>query len=303
MSTLPLHPTPTLEQLRVLTAVADAGSFSGAAKRLGRSQPVVSYMVATLESQLGFAVFERGKRKPVLTERGSAVLAHARRMCLLSDQLAASAENLRRGLENELSIAVDLFFPPDRLAGMLREMAQSHPSVVVVVRSEPLGGVLDLVLQRQCVLGICVLAIDWPDVIEPREFGTVEFLPVAAPSHPLAAHAEPPPISLVREHLQLILRDTGSLTQHADYAVPGVRTWRVTDLAVKIALLRESLGWGYMPMHMVGDDLARGTLVKLQLPVRPGGVMRYTLVHRVDSPPGPAGRWLADRLAAWDNRS
>jgi DNA-binding transcriptional LysR family regulator len=294
------NPTPTLEQLRVLTVVADEGSFSGAARRLGRSQPVVSYMMTTLESELGFAVFERGKRKPVLTERGVAVLAHARRMCLMSDQLVASAENLRRGLENELTIAVDLFFPPERLAQLLREMGALHPSIDVLVRSTPLGGVLDLVMQRECALGVCVLTMDWPDGIEARDFGAIEFLPVAAPGHPLAAFQEPPPVALVREHTQLILRDPGSLTRHLDLAIAGVRTWRLTDLAMKLAMLREGLGWGHMPLHLVRDDLARGTLVKLQLAVRSGGTMPYTLIHRVDSPPGPAGRWLAERLVAWD---
>lgn len=288
--------TPTLEQLRVLTAVADAGSFSGAAARLGRSQPVVSYMVTTLESQLGFAVFERGKRRPVLTERGAAVLAHARRLCLLSDELAASAENLRQGLENELTLAVDLFFPVDRLAAVLQELSQRHPSVVVLVRSEPLGGVLDLVMRRECAIGISILTIDWPDQIEPREFGAVEFVPVAAPTHPLAAYKEPPPTSLSREYVQLILRDSGSLTKDVDYAVTGVRTWRVTDLGMKLALLRAGIGWGYMPRHLIEDDLGRGSLVKIALAVRPGGTSSYTLLHRVDAPPGPAGRWVKERL-------
>jgi len=290
---------PTLEQLRVLAAVADAGSFSSAAVRLGRSQPVVSYMVANLESQLGFALFERGKRRPILTERGGAILAHARRICLLSDELAASAENLRRGLESELSLAIDLFFPPARLAGVLRELSVVHPSVVITLRNEPLGGVLDLVLKQQCQLGISMLTIDWPDLIEPREFGSVDFIPVVAAGHPLAAYTEAPPTSLVREYVQLVLRDPGSLTQDVDYAVSGVRIWRVTDPAVKLALLREGIGWGYMPAHLIADDLAQGRLVTVRLPVRPGGSVPYTLLHRVDSPPGPVARWLIERLVAW----
>jgi len=45
----------------------------------------------------------------------------------------------------------------------------------------------------------------------------------------------------------------------------------VTDVAVKLALLRAGIGWGYMPMHLVDADLARGSLVKIALSVRPGG--------------------------------
>lgn len=291
--------TPTLDQLRVLAAVADTGSFSGAAKRLARSQPVISYTMTTLEAQLGFALFERGKRRPILTDRGAVVLAHARRLCLGGDELAASIENLRRGVEMELAVAVDPLFPAARLTGLLREFAQLHPSVVLTLRTEPLGGVLDLVLQRDCVIGISVMVIEWPDLIEPREFGEVHIVAVAAPTHPLALQGQTPSISAVREHVQLALRDPGSLTQNADFSITGLHTWRVTDLGLKLEMLRAGIGWGHMPMHLVADDLARGSLVTLALPTRPGVQQRFTMLHRIDSPPGPAARWLMQALIDW----
>lgn len=290
--------TPSLDQLRVFAAVADAGSFSAAARRLGRSQPVVSYVVAHLEGQLGFALFERGRKLPVLTENGAAVLAHARRLCLLSDELAAGVEALKCGMESELTLAIDVLFSQQRLAQVLAEMAQAHPSVNVVVRSEPLGGVLDLVLSRQCVLGVSALVIDWPDEIEPSEFGVLDLVPVAAPSHPLTQGGKVS-AAMLREHLQLILRDPGDLTKEVDLAVTAVRTWRFTDLTTKRSLLKAGVGWGHMPVHCVQDDLADGSLVKLKLPIRPGGRQTYTLIHRLDAPPGPAGRWLKERLLAW----
>src|SRR5437763_2458485 len=122
-------PTPSLDQLRTLVAVADAGSFSAAAKRLGRSQPVVSYAIGNIEAQLGFALFVRGKRRPVLTERGAAVLVYARRMCLLSDELAANSVQLRSGAETEVTLAVDSLFPTGRLAEALRALVDRYPSL------------------------------------------------------------------------------------------------------------------------------------------------------------------------------
>ncbi|HHT8929941.1 TPA: helix-turn-helix domain-containing protein, partial [Burkholderia cenocepacia] len=53
--------SPNLEQLRAFIAVVEAGSFSGAARRLERAQSVVSYAIANLESLLGVPLFERGK--------------------------------------------------------------------------------------------------------------------------------------------------------------------------------------------------------------------------------------------------
>ena len=68
----------------------------------------------------------------------------------------------------------------------------------------------------------------------------------------------------------------------------------------KHALLKEGLGWGNMPRWMVGDDLARGRLVELTLPEAPGGAYPLYAIHRADAPPGPAARWLADRLGQLD---
>ncbi|HSW06776.1 LysR family transcriptional regulator [Aquabacterium sp.] len=294
-------PAASLEQLRAFAAVVDAGGFSAAARQLKRSQPVVSYLVANLEAHLGFSLFERGRRRPVLTERGAALVPHARRICQLSDVMEASAENLRRDAESALSLAVDPLFPCERLGRILAEFAQRHPAVPVTLRSPPMGAVLDLVLSNECTMGISVMRFSWPDAIEPREFGSVDFLPVAAPTHPLAGRSTVPSETEVREHVQLVLLDTGERTKSlADYSIMGLHTWRVTDLALKLALLRAGVGWGHMPLHLVADDLAQGRLVKLRMPTLPGGQVGWTLIHRADSPPGPMRQWLAERLIAWD---
>jgi DNA-binding transcriptional LysR family regulator len=293
-------PTPTLEQLRTLVAVADAGSFSAAGRRLARSQPVVSYMIGNLEAQLGFALFVRGKRRPILTEQGQSVLVYARRMCLLSDELQASTEQLRSGAETEISVAVDSLFPTGRLAEAVAALSAQFPSLTVKLNTIALGGVLDSVLERHCMLGLSIIMPEWPDVIEAREFSGMDIWPVAAAGHPLASyHEATPPLALVREHLQLALHDPGKLTQDMDYSIAAVRCWRLTDLALKLSLLRAGVGWGYMPMHLVEGDLARGTLVKLVMPWRPGGRQTFTMLHRLDCTPGPAMRWLMEQLLAW----
>ncbi|MCY1274616.1 HTH-type transcriptional regulator YhaJ [compost metagenome] len=289
-------PTPSLDQLRVLAEVVDCGSFSAAARRLGRTQPVISYSIANLESLLGLTLFERGKRRPILTDSGAAVLAYARRMCLLSDELQAGVENLVKGLEGEIGLAVDVLYPAERLAPLLGRFAAEFPSVALRIESVPLGRVLQLVESRTCVLGISGLFHDWPDDIEPRDFGYLQMVPVAAPDHPLATYAKAPPMAVLREHLQLILDDASGLTHGRSLAVSSVRTWRVTDFDTKLALLRAGIGWGHMPLHRVEADLRQDRLVRLAVPVRQHGEQSFTLIHRVDTPPGRAGSWLAHLL-------
>src|SRR2546423_11108540 len=69
----------TLTQLRVLIAVAETGSFSGAARRLGRVQSAISQTVQVLEETPGLTLFERAGKTPVLTEAGPAIAGAAQR--------------------------------------------------------------------------------------------------------------------------------------------------------------------------------------------------------------------------------
>jgi DNA-binding transcriptional LysR family regulator len=75
-----------------------------------------------------------------------------------------------------------------------------------------------------------------------------------------------------------------------------LRTWRLGDLGAKHAMLLAGLGWGNMPAHMVADDVAAGRLVQLKLEDAAEHHFELGLVQRTDHPPGPASRWLAERL-------
>jgi len=120
-------------------------------------------------------------------------------------------------------------------------------------------------------------------------------VPVAAPSHPLARMEAIAP-GAARKHLQLVLTDRSPLTQGRDFAVHSTRTWRLADLGAKHALLLEAIGWGNMPRHAVAADLAAGRLVALAVPEAPALDYRLHALWRKDSPPGPAGQWMLQRL-------
>jgi DNA-binding transcriptional LysR family regulator len=143
---------------------------------------------------------------------------------------------------------------------------------------------------------------DVPDALDRRAIGEVRLIPVAAPTHPVAQEAAAQPeapigLAVLREQVQLVLTDRTALTEGQDFGVLALRTWRLGDLGAKHALLLAGLGWGNMPQEMVADDLAAGRLVRLHVAAAPEHHYPIALIHRTDTPPGPAGAWLAERLA------
>jgi len=97
---------------------------------------------------------------------------------------------------------------------------------------------------------------------------------------------------------QLVLTDRSPFTRGRDFSVLSSRTWRLADLGAKHALLREGIGWGSMPLPMIEPDLVDGTLVRLALPDQQGIDYMFDAIYRTDTPPGPAGSWLLQHVAA-----
>src|SRR5438128_7991990 len=290
--------TPTLDQLRVFLTVVDVGSFAGAARRLGRATSVISYSIANLETQLGVSLFDRhSTRKPQLTEAGRAVLPEARTITNGINGLRAKVRGLLQGLEAEIRLVLDVMLPAARVVDALKAFRAEFPTVSLRLYVEALGAVTQMVLDRTATIGICGPLDVEVAGLERVGVGSVELIPVAAPDHPLARAGRNAP-GAGRDHIQLVLTDRSSLTQGQDLGVIGTQTWRLADLGSKHMLLKEGIGWGYMPEPMVREDIEGGRLVQLDMREWKNGSIRLHAIHRTDTPPGPAGSWLIARFEA-----
>ncbi|WP_292658769.1 LysR family transcriptional regulator, partial [Mesorhizobium sp.] len=259
-----MQPNPTLDQLQILVAVADTGSFSAAGRKLSRAQSVISYAIANLEAQLGLKLFEReGTREPQLTDVGKATLEDARRMVGVLQRIRSRVDGYRQGLEAEVTLSVDVTLPSPVLVRVLKAFEAQFPAVTLRLHIGSLGLILDHVVGGQADLGIGGL-LGETDVNLLR-IGFFSLVPAAAPDHPLALLPRPVALEDVREHIQLVVSDQSERTRGRDYGVFAYRTWRLTDVRTKHVLMREGLGWGGLPRWLIADDLANGRLVELDL--------------------------------------
>lgn len=287
--------TPTVDQLLVLLTVVEEGSFTRAAKRLGRANSAVSYAIDTLEAQLGVSLFDRGTtRKPKLTRAGEAIVSEAKAVAHSMETLRARVRGLLEGLEAEVSLVVDSFYPTDQLVKVLDDFHRTFPTVPLRLSVQPLEGVERVVRKGDAWIGVGGAVHINITGLQLFQIGGVPIIPVAAPNHPLASAGGTSP-SRARDHVQLVLSDQLA-GGGRDYGVVSLTNWRIGDLALKHKLLVGGLGWGGMPEPMVRADIEAGRLVQLDLRDWRGTEYPMQVVHKTETPPGPAGRWLVERL-------
>ncbi len=189
---------------------------------------------------------------------------------------------------------LDVMFPGDVSAYVLERFRDNFPTVSLRLNIESLGGVASCVLDGDAQLGVAGPVVAEHADLERQVIGEIELVPVAAPDHPLARDGIKPGES--REHLQIVLADRSRLTEGREFAVLSPQTWRVGDLSAKHDLLKQGVGWGNMPTHLVKADLAAKRLVMLDLPEKPGANYVLSACWRRDRRPGPATSWLIDTL-------
>src|SRR6202043_2115811 len=195
----------SLDQLRTFVAAVDEGSFSAASRKLLRAQSVVSETIGNLEEQLGVQLFDRSGRYPKLTPAGLAILGDARSIITGGDLLKARAKGISAGLEPELSVVIDVFYPIDAITKVAKEFRQRYPGVALRIYVEALGAAIQPVLDGRCSVGIVGSLPVIPDTLTSERLPAICYLMVAAREHPLTSHKGNIPKEVLGKFTQIIL--------------------------------------------------------------------------------------------------
>ncbi|GAA2075752.1 LysR family transcriptional regulator [Microbacterium hatanonis] len=229
-----------LVALRSLVEIADAGTFTGAARALGVSQPAVSQHVRALETRFDATLVTRSSRRIVFTAAGERVLAEARRLLAVHDDVLRSLETLE---ETPIVVACIEHAVPSVLSSVLSELERSVPNRRVVVQvdnAEHIGAGLKAGLIDVAV----VLGHDWDT--PGNEIGrfalrwvTGRPLAIQDPRGvPLVVNREP---CRIRQHALGLLARSGT---------PAHIAAESSSLEGVLAAVRAGLGTALLPMHV-----------------------------------------------------
>lgn len=257
-----------IHQLETFLAVVEQGSFSGAAKALGRTQPAVSQVIARLEDEIGQRLFERPARRGGMTDAGKALVEYAKRLMTVRDQAKVALEDVRAVRAGRLAIAANeltcLYLLP-----VLDQFRRLYPGVSVTVQRSLASRVPSSVLDYAVDLGVITyrpLEPGLKSVVVYRD----ELVFVVPPSHPLAKRTGVSITTLGSE--SFVAHHVAS--PYRDRVVDAFRKHRVTlqmpiEMPTIDAIKRfVALGHGValLPGISVEDEIRRGELVRVPVP-------------------------------------
>ena len=285
-------PRFTLDQLRALVAVVDAGGYAKAADALRKSQSTVTYAVQQLQAQLGVEVFRIAGRKAVLTPTGESLVRRARFLLDEAMALEESARALSAGWEAEIRLAVEVIFPTRLLFAALDRFGRESPGTRIEIVESVLGHRTDALAGRHADLAIFGRV---PAGFFGESLMRVRFVLAAHPDHPLHRLGRALRMRDLRPYRHLVVRESSTERPTAT-SLEATQRWTVSHMATSIDAACAGYGFAWLPEDRIRDELAAGTLKPL--PLAEGGERfeELYLIFADREQAGPGVRRLAEIL-------
>lgn len=256
----------TLRQLEYVVAVADTLGFRKAAERCAVSQPSLSAQVKELEEVLGVAVFERDKRRVIVTPVGETIVARARRVLVEAEDLVAAATRGRDPFEGTFRVGVIPTIAPYYLPEVTDVLSAKYPKLALEFREAKTEDTVKGLREGSLDLGLVALEADLGD-LEHAEVFRDRFVVALPAGHPLAKKKRVPEEALGTTSI-LLLEDGHCLRTQAlavcSQAGAQESGFRATSLATLVQMVSRSDAVTLLPELAVSVENRRG-----QLEIRP----------------------------------
>lgn len=288
----------SLRQLQYAVAVADTLGFHKAAALCHVSQPTLSAQVQQLESVLGLPLFERDRRRVLITPAGQDVVQRARRILLEVGDLIGAARQAREPFTGTLRIGVIPTIAPYLLPELTPRIGAAYPKLSVVFREEKTSDIVRELNEGALDAGLLALEADLGGDCAHAEIARDDFVAALPRGHALAKKKRLEVSDL--ENARVLLLDEGHCfrDQALSLCAKGhaqETSFRATSLSTLAQMVSSGAGITLLPELAVSVENRRGQL-EIRPFARPVPGRTIALVWRRKSPLADAFAKFADTL-------
>jgi len=291
-----LGPYPfTLRQLQYAVAVAESLSFRDAAGRCHVSQPALSAQIAQMEEALGVPLFERDRRRVLVTAVGRELIERARAILREADDFVGLARCSADPLSGTLRMGVIPTISPYLLPGLTAALREAYPRLITLWIEDKSGILVRGLESGSLDAALLALEADIGDV-EHEIIGSDAFVLATPEGHPLGAGKSYVAPSELEDACVLLLNEGHCLREQAlvfcSHAKAHELEFRATSLSTLAQMVAGGAGVTLLPELAVATEAKRARL-SIRHFAQPVPKRTIALVWRRRSPLGPALRQLA----------
>jgi DNA-binding transcriptional LysR family regulator len=283
----------TLDQLNAFVTSVKCGSFSAAARKMGKAQSRISTAIANLEADLGFDLFDRSARLPVLTQDGEDMFIEAQAILEQCERLQARADTVATGEEIALTVALDEAVPIDVFEDFFQKLSLKFPLLKLTIINGSQADIAEWVDDKKADLGFLFRVNTLSDSLEYLSLGFFNQALIVSPQHPLAK-IEKPTLVQLNQHRQLVIRDR---VGHSHEKAISANHWYIDSYYYITALVIRNVGWALVPEHVLESDWYRDQTTRLSAFHIPDALqIEIGVVKRRDSGMGNVMEWMLNEI-------
>ena len=248
------------DQLIIFQTVIETGSFSAAARKLGKVPSAISMSIANLEIDLDLTLFSRQGREPIATAQAMTLYEKTQQLLIEMNQWKQHAFALAGGLESNLNIVVVSELLHTHWTDYILLLEQRFPELQINIFSAPQEDALQMLLDQSAQLALMFEREQLQSGEQFVEIKRETLIAVASKQHPLAQHEKISYEQLLQSRQIVVASRDRSLKPELLFSK---NYWSTDNHHSSCAMILQNLGWGVLPYEMLNENPALQQQLKI----------------------------------------
>lgn len=239
------------EQLLMFQTVMETGSFSAAARKLGKVPSAISMSIANLEIDLNLNLFDRIGREPIPTDAAKVLYEKTQLLLIEMNQWKQHAHALSNGLESTLNIVVVSELLHTNWTDYITLLEQNFPSLAINIVSAPQEDALQMLLDQSAQLALMFEREQLDSREQFVELKREALIPVISINHSIAQLNKVSFEQMVQTRQIVVASRDNTIKPELLFSK---EYWRTDNHHSACMMIVRNLGWGVLPLEMFNEN-------------------------------------------------